>query len=377
MSSKVRGPDSEFEGQLVEELIAAGVQVVPQFRVKVDENRQFTADIFISSPQRCVVEIKSVHFGREAELLSLARKQMTAVRAAFEDQVICFLVLVGLSGDNLPTSFEDDWLHVVAAPSGVSPAAAAQVISNRLYKSLPADRMAALSREQLTDPLTETGPLSDVLVNFRTRISEEAFEVLRLEALNFFSEYKSGHYTTSALCVGRMLEFVVYTLAKAWRVPINKRTISILEDLEGKFEALSKSMVEYAYAESSSEREKFKGKLSKDLATFSASVTNAALSAHEEHAGIEKEHPVNLQSILRDIRKRYSSIAVVRKEIDLLSDGNLVSEVLKMRNRAAHADTSGHRTEYAKVDIDVMLENLRSILFLLGNVADAIDRQTS
>lgn len=377
MTSRAFQPDSEFERQLVDALSEVGIQVVPGFRVKTGDNRWFQTDIYISSPQRAVVEIKSLGLRSAGMVLSQARSQMEAVRKAFEDQVICIVVLIGSEQSKDITGEEADWLEVVAAPGEDGALFAARKIRDRLFAPLPADRLAMLSSEQLADPLPETGPLADVLVNFRTRISDEAFQVLRLEGENFFREYTSGHYTTSALCVGRMLEFVVYTLAKAWNVPINKRTIRLLEELEGKFNALSKSIVEFAYAESASEKEKAEAKLQTEIGDFNSSLAKSAMLLHKDHERIDTDYPINILSILRDIRKRFAKIETVRKEVDVLATGSLIAHVQSMRNRAAHADTSGTRTEYGREDIDSMLENLRSILFHLGNIADAIDRESA
>ena len=357
---------------MIYELTEVGIQVVPQFQVKIGEGQRFNTDIYISSPQRAVIEIKSGTSRSEVSVLRQARTQMEAVRRAFDGQVICVLVFISANETFSLHKKDDDWLDVVVVSGFDQAAGAAEAIRERLFLSLPAGRLAMLNREQLSDNLPETGPLSDVLVNFRTRIADDAFQVLRLEAAGFFSEYLSGHYTTSALCVGRMLEFMVYTLAKAWSVPVNKRTIQLLENLEGKFNNLSKAMVEYAYAESSSEKENAKNILHKDIAGFTASVTHAAMSLHEPHEKIDTEYPINIQSILRDIRKRYAHNEVVRNQSDILVRGSLITDVLKMRNRAAHADSSGIRTEYSQGDIDGMLENLRTILWHLGHIADAI-----
>ncbi|GGC24391.1 hypothetical protein GCM10011363_46140 [Marivita lacus] len=192
MNSRVFGPEPEFERQLINELTAAGVQVVPQFKVKIGEGRQFSADIFISSPQRAVIEIKSILSRSEVKVLTQARTQMEAVRKAFEDQVICIVVLISTNESSRDRVMDDDWLDVVVVYGVDGAVAAAQAIRDRLFESLPTDRLAMLSNEQLSDSLPETGPLSDVLVNFRTRIPNDAFQVLRLEAESFFREYRSG-----------------------------------------------------------------------------------------------------------------------------------------------------------------------------------------
>ena len=82
--------------------------------------------------------------------------------------------------------------------------------------------------------------------------------------------------------------------------------------------------------------------------------------------------PVNVESILRDIRKQFGRNNKVLDAINNIIDKNIVRKSLDARNNAAHASTNGVRRELSKNDIDNAVELLRTALFLFGNVAFAV-----
>ena len=145
-------------------------------------------------------------------LIDKAQRFLEVSREAFDQQVTCFLVIVNERDCPSKLLSSEEWMTIIEVSGSNAVANAAAQIRDQLYTSIPAERMLQLSPAVIMDTLPEAGLLSDVLVNFRTRISPDAFEVLRSEAASFHREYSSAHYTTSALCVGRMLEFTIYTL---------------------------------------------------------------------------------------------------------------------------------------------------------------------
>jgi len=92
---------------------------------------------------------------------------------------------------------------------------------------------------------------------------------LRTEPQEFVREYTSGHYTTAVLCVGRALEFVIYTLAKSWGVHVNKRTIKLLDDLESNFKSLCTVVIDYAYTENLDQKSILRDTVKRSMADFS------------------------------------------------------------------------------------------------------------
>lgn len=364
---------STFESSLRTALVKESVQAIPEFHIKRDNGTSFRVDLYIASPQRAIVETKVFIKGSFNDLLRKATKNLEAARNEFDGHVVCFLVVLDQNSQIADASCDIDWMEIVIVSGFKAANTAAAEISKRLFRTIPVDKLAAITRNELNDRLNDTGVLADVLVNFRTRISQQSFQMLRLETGNFYREYESGHYTTAALCIGRTLEFIVYTLAKAWGVSINKRSIAVLAELEQKFQKLSVAIIDYAYAEGEADKTKAQNKLNQMLIEFSGSMTKSILEMHNDHQKIDTDNPITVPTILRDIKKKYQKIDTVRNEIDKLSLSDAIINNLKMRNRAAHADTSGNRTEYCKSDIDSMLENLRTILFHFGNIADAIE----
>jgi hypothetical protein len=359
---------SDLERLVANSLALHGVQAVTQFRVRSAGGFNVELDLYITSPQRAFVEIKSGHINFER-----TRKFMDAAYGAFEGQVVPFLVVVGSRGKRVDDYFADSAVEVIEVEDSSSIQQVASIISSRLYSSgSSADVLALLKPEDLSDRLDDTGPLADVLINFRTRINPDDFDVLRMEAREFVKEYTSGHYTTAVLCVGRTLEFVIYTLAKSWGVPINKRTIKLLDDLEGNFNSLCKVVIDYAYADNADQKSMLRSTVKKSMADFSRRINEATSDVYFDHDPIETEYPVNIQSILRDVKKKHSQITVVRQELEKISQQGMTTELLAMRNRAAHANTTGKRIDFSKQDVEKLIEILRSLFFSLGTVADAI-----
>jgi hypothetical protein len=86
----------------------------------------------------------------------------------------------------------------------------------------------------------------DVLVSLKSVLSSEQFEVLEQELSAFSEEYRHEHYTACGLRIGRTLEHVVYALARAWGVNVNRAALQVLSDLGSSFEQLSRAIIDYA-----------------------------------------------------------------------------------------------------------------------------------
>jgi hypothetical protein len=80
--------------------------------------------------------------------------------------------------------------------------------------------------------------------------------------------------------------------------------------------------------------------------------------------------PVNVEAILRDIRKQFSSRKRVFDAVNAIINESLLRKILDVRNDAAHASTNGVRRELNRDEIDAAV--LRTALFLFGNVAFAV-----
>jgi hypothetical protein len=89
----------------------------------------------------------------------------------------------------------------------------------------------------------------DVLVSLRSVLKPDEFEVLKQELDAFSEEYRHEHYTACGLRLGRTLEHVVYALARAWGVSVNRATLQVLSGLNNSFDQLSKTITDYATSE--------------------------------------------------------------------------------------------------------------------------------
>ena len=212
------------------------------------------------------------------------------------------------------------------------------------------------------------GELNTVLVTIREIIGNSEFRILEREISGFYSEYESGHFTSAALRIGRTLEFITYAFARSWSVEIDKTTLSCLDDIQNKFDELSKNLIIYVNCEDD-EKQKGREKVVRNSGDLSVKITNLVSVIDERHEIKSTHTNININSILRNIRKKYSRIETVRNEIDVLIEEGPVNRILEMRNDAAHADTSGGEREVTKDQVDDAVKNLASMLTHLRTIA--------
>jgi hypothetical protein len=214
----------------------------------------------------------------------------------------------------------------------------------------------------------KVGDLNNVVSSLAKLVNRDEFEVLNTEISEFYAEIESEHYTAGALRIGRTLESVIYVLARAWEVPVNKVTVKIIEDLQDGLNKLSNLLIEYGNSEGG-EKVRTKQNVENQSDRLLAKVSKAARDIDEEHDLTDSIVPINIDSLLRDIKKKFGCHEAIREELEVLISKNLVSDLLKQRNRAAHADTSGNSIEFTKSEIEKMIANIREILFRLVNIA--------
>ena len=88
-----------------------------------------------------------------------------------------------------------------------------------------------------------------LLDNFQAILKNEDYDVFSKEVHSLDQEILKGHSICAALKIGRVLEFVVLTLAHSWDIKINKPVIKIIDDLDGNFSGLKNVLIDYTYAE--------------------------------------------------------------------------------------------------------------------------------
>jgi hypothetical protein len=167
------------------------------------------------------------------------------------------------------------------------------------------------------------------------------------------------------------LEHVVYALAIAWGVNVNRTTLELLSALDSSYTQLSQAVITYATA-IEGEKSKRKQEVRKQLEQTSASLAKMAFDLESNLTTTRTDVPLNVESIVRDIRKQFSRHAKVRSAVDLIINKRVLRQILDIRNDAAHASTSGKRRELSKREVDAAIELLRTALFLFGNVAFAV-----
>ena len=245
------------------------------------------------------------------------------------------------------------------------------------YSRLPplkASRIAAPANANFaTVSKLEIGDLNNIVSSLAKLVKRDEFEVLNTEISEFYAEIESEHYTAGALRIGRTLESVIYVLARSWEVPVNKVAVKIIEDLQDGLNKLSNLLIEYGNSEGD-EKVRTKQNVENQSDRLLAKVSKAARDIDEERDLTDSIVPINIDSLLRDIKKKFGRHEAIREELDVLISKNLVSDLLKQRNRAAHADTSGNSIEFTKSDIEKMIANIREILFRLVNIAANIKK---
>jgi hypothetical protein len=211
---------------------------------------------------------------------------------------------------------------------------------------------------------------TDVLISLKSVLNSEQFELLSSELSAFSEEYRHSHYTACGLRVGRTLEHVVYALARAWNVNVNRTTLRVLASLDTAVEQLKQLSVYYAGSEGD-EKLRMKHNVQECCHEVSTRLINLIFdldSAQTQNTNV----PVNVEAIVRDIRRQFAAREKVRRAVDAIIKANTIRQILELRNSAAHADTTGVRRELKRAEVDQAVELLRAALFMLSNVAFAV-----
>jgi hypothetical protein len=249
-----------------------------------------------------------------------------------------------------------------------------------LDKVQDALRTASASAEQAPDlmaaPAAPIRPVFqdvffDVLISLKSVLNPDEFDVLKGELEAFSEEYRHRHYTACGLRIGRTLEHVVYALARAWGVNVNRTTLQILSGLDGSFDQLSQAIINYATSESE-QKVAIKKAVQEQLENVSRGLWKLVFELDSDLRPENTEVPINVESILRDIKKQFRRRAKVLNAINAIIESQIIRKILESRNAAAHASTSGARRELTRSDIDNSVELLRTALMLFTNVAFAV-----
>ena len=426
---------AEFEDLLIRALKRLGAIVIPRFRIPGTDLR---LDLYIAFPVRAFVEIRLRDPPNSTDLNQL-RQQLTLYRNQFADEIVPILVMSEKSANSLPTSearSESDF-HIITLVGPLTNTSTvnqcAQQIRNLLvhlpyrfkeetvedwqftdtdtfskdtqdqvfeldhWKSSDvlrhlADELSVPSRSEpseMADRMPSAAPMAaedrwttyqdvfyDVLISLKSVLNADEFQVLEQELESFSEEYRHQHYTACGLRIGRTLEHVVYALARAWGVNVNRATLQVLSGLNNSFEQLSQSIIQYAASERE-QRISLKVKVQDQLETISSRLIRLIFDLDTDLRPENTDVPVNVESILRDMRKQFGRRTKVLNALNKIIDSQVIRTILDARNAAAHANTSGLRRELSRSEIDGSVELLRTALLLFGNVAFAVAEKDS
>jgi hypothetical protein len=371
----------EFETSLINELERLGAFVIPQFRVP---GTHTYVDFYIASPARAFVEIKL----RESPILSDLRRmlyQLEHLRREFGGEIVPIVIVGGEPWHSSPLTqeFRDLGVFILSLDNSAPDVSSSTYCAKEIQKFLMHlpyrfkgieffATKASPSRENLPSKLMSAPDIFlDVLVSLKSVLGAEQFVILEQELSAFSEEYRHEHYTACALRIGRTLEHVVYALARDWGVNVNRATLQVLSDLDNSFDQLSGAVIAYATTDENERTRRMK--LVQDrLVEIQKKLIRLNFDIHSDLHPKSTDVPVNVESILRDIRKQFGRNNKVLDAINNIIDKNIVRKILDARNNAAHASTNGVRRELSKNDIDNAVELLRTALFLFGNVAFAV-----
>jgi hypothetical protein len=188
--------------------------------------------------------------------------------------------------------------------------------------------------------------------------------------LDFEEEYKSNHYTTAALRIGRTLEFVVYTLVKSWGVDTSVPSTSRIDRLESSYESLREKLITF-YSDkdilNENELKKAEDSLYKAINHVSNHLTKIAGNLEKDEV-FSTERPVKIHALLNSVRKEKIRQKEILEAIEDLINSKLIKKTYDARNQAAHANHTGLKKDFNKEDVKLMAEDLKEILFKLSNI---------
>jgi len=88
------------------------------------------------------------------------------------------------------------------------------------------------------------------------------------------------------------------------------------------------------------------------LGNVSSKLVNLVFELDSDLRPESTDVPVNVESILRDIRKQFGRHEKVRNAVNAIINSEITRKILESRNAAAHASTSGARRELTRNDIE-------------------------
>lgn len=386
--------EASWQRALVGALEASGLVVVSDFRIPGTRRR---VDIYLPQIPSAAVEIKlTVNPDATQSATTQARAFLSELVRVFGGQFEMFVVT--LNPQVRSEAVESGCLHWIPGTEGPEPAAdrITEVLKSRRRSldlmphgaaprwTLPLDDhrsdgtlLARNGAEESTPPYAGRygirQKVEQILLSLRDLVSASSFDVIENEVAQLVAEYEGAHYTSCALRGGRALEFVVYSVAKAWGVQVDEQMLTLIHTLQADLRAINQRILALrdtpatkqvaARAEVNKLALRLSGRIAESLLTMDDVITEG---------DVQDPSPRNVEALLRDIKRQHGRHEVVRTVMQQLLDEGLVRDVLAIRNAAAHASPEGEAREVAKDEVEAMLDDVVQVLHLLTNCGRSI-----
>ena len=371
--------EKKIGGDIAQSLDDFGFKFAREWGVNTLSNKKLRLDFFIHYPTRAFIEIKISTLENWDELRCQRwLDYMQSIFFDFNKQIVPIFVApteVIQAMKAMPSELPIFWVDYDTDDPTAGNKVATKIRNQYVHQQSPFDKVAVrrtdfdfrVEREDVSETKSKVGELYDVLLSFKPLLAKHHFKTLEDEIAQFHAEFNAAHYTTAALRIGRTLEFIFYVLSIDWGVQINKLSIRKIRDLRSLFDTVEERLIDYLNADQK-EKPKFKKILQKQNTEVLVGINNLIFEI-DEHEVEDTETPINLNSLVRDIKYHFRQQQIIREEFDQIIQKKLVQRLTARRNEAAHADTSGERREFMKNDLDDMIDDLKTILFHLCNIA--------
>jgi len=352
----------------------------PEYQISTASNKRMFLDIYIEYPVRCFIEI-AINIQNDLDIFKRKFSYMENIYFAFNKQIVPVLIIDKKKSEGFLDTHAN--IPLLIMPIDLCDLSSGKKITTNIIEKYrnnisPFNKIGLkLPEYDHTKEISNTNhiknklkTLHDVLLPFKPIISEIQFKTLEDELIDFYSEMDSNHFTTAALRLGRLLEYILYSLATEWDVEISKLSIKKIAELRKLFDSLEERLIDYL---KSPDEDKLKyKKIIKEKVKEVQIKQQDLIFELDDHNIEDSEHPINLNSLVRDIKHHFRRHDDIRNEFDLIINNDLIPKLSKNRNKAAHANISGIRSEFNQNDLLAMIEVLRTLLFHLCNIASSV-----
>ena len=197
---------------------------------------------------------------------------------------------------------------------------------------------------------------------------EKDYKILKIELVRFLKEIESNHYISSAIMVGRVLEYLSFAISKMLNIKTETSYLSNLDQLRNKFEIVNENALKFEEAKIKNDLNKqkhYKTKISQtskdisnklhDFVTFMDDVN------FEKNKKGEKTYRY-IDRLMKEILKKYRHLEGVEHVFKRINHYNYIKNLREIRNKAAHAPLDLRNNKITKEDILFMLSNFVYIL---------------